>query len=376
GLVLLGGAVVRGACGAGAARSARGFAVARRRAAAIRRRHGAGAREQRLKAQRRELFGEPPEGLGLLRRRAACQRPQRARHAVEQRRRRRAAGLQNAARGVSQALQRGLLVSGGLVERAAPSACEHLPLGGVQARPRLEQLVEARALHAKQLVDGPGRHGGFLQGANGRGRCAVAFGQLAGQPVALGREVLERQTVERVDAWLEIVGNAHRLSPTGTVCPRRALVSAPLAAAAQAPGDKMGRAHHTRLPLPLLPSGPGGVRGAQLAGPQQGQGLASKLAGPRPGRRWPAAWLDRPRTPGASVQYLEELTGCLLPASVRPPPMQHLLRPPLRVRLLSWLPFVTSAALVAFAIQLALTRPLTAAIVITLSALVLAPQLD
>src|SRR5690606_22910647 len=188
GLVLLGGAVVRGAGGAGAARSWRGFAVGRRRAAAIRRRHGAGAREQRLKAQRRELFGEPPEGLGLLRRRAACQRPQRARHAVEQRRRRRAAGLQNAARGVSQALQRGLLVSGGLVERAAPSACEHLPLGGVQARPRLEQLVEARALHAKQLVDGPGRHGGFLQGANGRGRCAVAFGQLAGQPVALGRE--------------------------------------------------------------------------------------------------------------------------------------------------------------------------------------------
>ncbi len=42
---------------------------------------------------------------------------------------------------------------------------------------------------------------------------------------------------------------------------------------------------------------------------------------------------------------------------------------------MSWLPFVTSAALVAFAIQLALTRPLTAAIVITLSALVLAPQL-
>jgi len=28
------------------------------------------------------------------------------------------------------------------------------------------------------------------------------------------------------------------------------------------------RAHHTRLPLPLLPSGPDGVRGAPLAGPQ------------------------------------------------------------------------------------------------------------
>src|SRR5690606_31933669 len=30
---------------------------------------------------------------------------------------------------------------------------------------------------------------------------------------------------------------------------------------------KLGRAHHTRSPLPLLPSGPGGVRGALLVGP-------------------------------------------------------------------------------------------------------------
>src|SRR5687767_5591650 len=55
--------------------------------------------------------------------------------------------------------------------------------------------------------------------------------------------------------------------------------------------------------------------------------------------------------------------------------MQPLAPPPLRARLLAWVPFVASAALVAFGIQLAIKAPLMGALLGLLSGLVLVPQL-
>src|SRR5688572_22411766 len=55
--------------------------------------------------------------------------------------------------------------------------------------------------------------------------------------------------------------------------------------------------------------------------------------------------------------------------------MQPLEPPPLRARVLAWIPFVASAGLVAFGIQLALEAPMMAALLALLAALVLVPQL-
>jgi len=55
--------------------------------------------------------------------------------------------------------------------------------------------------------------------------------------------------------------------------------------------------------------------------------------------------------------------------------VQVFVRPPLRARIFAWLPFVTSAALVAFAINLALEMPWLALVFVALGGLVLAPQL-